>query len=1059
MKVLISLMICLLWLNAKAQQNQFQVLALPDSIPISGATLTIAGRPALATDGQGKFTLHYPNGSYALGISYMGYLPLREVVVLPSAGRKFYLQMDLNLLQTVEINTGYQTVPRERATGSFVSIGSKQLNQQVSTDIISRLEAVANGITVDKRSSSQGSLMVRGLSSINGPRDPLIILDNFPYQGELQNINPNDIENITILKDAAATSIWGSRAGNGVIVLTSKRAKAGKALAIDFNSNASLVGKPDLGRLRQLSSKDYLEMETFLYEKGFYNSKINSPAKPFLSPMVELLVAKSKGSVTEQSFAHQLAFLQAGDVRDEFAGGNYREGYKQQHALSLRGSQGPLAWSLSAGYDRNVSSLAAVDDRLSLASRNTLKLSENLSLDFGAMYTRNVARQGRADYSDLSAAGFLYPYLRLKDQQGNELGIPKAYSLSYLNSLEQNVFADWNYYPLSDYLNNDIRTQSHDLLLNTAINYRLAKNFNAKLFYQHERQTTASSALYGADSFMARSLYNTYTQVAGNGAVSRIIPWGAVYDNSTSVLTAQNLRAQLGYTKQWAAHGLDVLAGYEIGDRNTVGQSNRAYGYDEDRLTSALLNYNTLYPNFVTKATGFIPQNAGFSSRTNRFVSAYANMAYTYQSKYTLSASARRDASNLFGLSTNDKWKPLWSIGAAWNMAREEWMKAESIDELKLRGSYGFSGNVDLGRSALTTITGSQTSNFTNSLMSRFGQFANPALRWEKVATLNLGVDFSLLQRRLSGSIELYQKKSTDLYGNSWVDYTALPTASLIRNVASIRAKGLDMALNSQNTKGKLAWSTQLNINLYKDKVLAYYQQSDLGANFVGSGINASPLVGYPVYSVFSYRFAGLDPANGNPLGYVNGQVSSDYAAIINGSKVADLAYSGPAFPTVFGNIGNTFTYGGFSLHVRMTYKMGYRFGRSSIHYNNLFNSGTGGHPDYAHRWQKPGDELHTNVPSLVYPAVSRRDNFYNGSEILIERGDHLRLSYLTLNYDFAAKGLARSPFSSVQLQANASNLGILWRANRLGIDPDFRENVIAPSRFYSIGIRCALKN
>jgi TonB-linked SusC/RagA family outer membrane protein len=1046
-------------LGAHAQQHQFIVLALPDSVPIVGATVTITGKPAMATLGQGQFTLNYPSGTYELEIRYMGYLPLRTTLKLPSQNLRFYLQPDLNLLQTVEINTGYQTVPRERATGSFVSIGSKQLNEQISTDIISRLEAVANGVTVDKRSSSQGNLMVRGLSSINGPRDPLIILDNFPYQGDLQNINPNDIEHITILKDAAATSIWGSRAGNGVIVLTSKKAKAGKALAIEFNSNVSLVNQPDLSRLRQLSSADYLEMEEFLYAKGFYNSKINSVAKPFLSPMVELLVAKNNGAITAESFDRQLAFLRAGNVREEFASLNYQQGFKQQHALSLRGNQNKLAWSLSTGYDRNVSSLAAIEDRLSLSTRNTLQLTERLSLDFGAMYTRNSAKQGRADYSDLSTSGFLYPYLRLKDEAGRELGIPRAYSLAYLNSLDPNVFADWNYYPLSDYRNNDIGTESNDLLLNAALSYRFLDGFSAKVYYQHERQNTANNALYGADSYMARLLYNTYTQVAVNGDITRIIPLAGVYDTNTSVLTAQNLRAQLGYAKQWAQHSLDVLTGYELGDRNTEGQANRAYGYNEDRLTVATLNYNTLYPNFVTKANGFIPQNTGFSSRTNRFVSAYANMAYTYQNKYTLSASARKDASNLFGLSTNDKWKPLWSVGAAWNIAREAMMQAKWVDELKLRGSYGFSGNVDLGRSALTTITGSQTSNFTNTLMSRFGQFANPELRWEKVATVNLGLDFALFKRRLSGSIELYQKNATDLYGNSQVDYTALPTSSLIKNVASIRARGVDVAVNSQNTIGKLAWSTQFNINLYKDKVLAYYQPSDLGANFVGSGITASPLVGYPVYSVFSYRFAGLDATNGNPLGYVNGQVSSDYAAIINGSKVSDLAYSGPAFPTVFGNIGNTFSYAGFSLTARVTYKLGYQFGRTSIHYNNLFNSGTGGHPDYANRWQKPGDELHTNVPSLVYPAVSRRDNFYNGSEVLIERGDHIRLSYVSLTYELRQQWLAKLPFSSVQFQANASNLGILWRANKLGIDPDFRENVIRPSQFYSFGIRCALKN
>lgn len=1058
MRILIFLCLLLFSLMAGAQQNQFHLYSLPDTVPIANATILVHGRQAVITGNNGQFFLNFPSGSYQIEIKHLGFVSIKIAINLPSKSLKFYLSPSLNLLQEVAINTGYQTLPRERATGSFVTISNKQLNEQMSTDIISRLEAVANGITVDKRSSSQGNLMVRGLSTINAPREPLIILDNFPYQGDLQNINPNDIESITILKDAAAASIWGSRAGNGVIVLTSKKAKNGKALSIDFSSNISVVEEPDLSVMRQLSSTDYLELETFLYGKGFYNSKISSSSKPFLSPMVELLVAKNNGTITANAYDKQLAFLQAGDVRSEFAKLNYENGFKQQHALSLRGSESKLDWNVSIGYDHNISSVGATNDRLSMTTRNTVRILKNLSFDFGLMYSKTGSEQTRANYSDLSTAGFLYPYLRLKDENGVEVGIPRTYSLSYLNSLNRNIFADWNYYPLSDYLNNRVEAFSSDLVLNAGLTYQVFKGLSARLYYQDERQTSGGDNLYGANSYMVRSLVNSYTQVAGTGEVTRIVPAGEIFDTNDIVLKAYNLRAQLNYSRDWKKHNIGVLGGYELNQKNTEGQSGRVYGYDEDRLTMANLNYNILYPNYVSKTSSYISNGAGLSSKLNRFVSAYANLAYTYADKYTISASARKDASNLFGLSTNDKWKPLWSVGAAWNIRKERFVDFEWLNALKLRGSYGYSGNVDLSKSALTTILGTITSNFTNTLMARFSQFSNPELRWEKVGTINLGLDFGLLDNRLTGSIEVYSKHAEDLYGNTPVDYTALPTPSIIKNVASIRASGMDIALHSQNIKGKLQWSTDLNLNLYRDKVLDYYQVSDLGSNFVGTGINASPLKGYPVYSVFSYRWAGLDPLNGNPQGYVNGKVSTDYATIIGNSKVSDLVYGGPAFPTVFGNIGNTLSYGGLSLIARIAYKLGYKFGRNSINYNNLFNSGAG-HPDYANRWQKPGDEKTTNVPSLVYPAVSRRDNFYNNADILVESGAHVRLAYLSATYDLKKEWLAKLPFSSIQLQANASNLGILWRANKLGIDPDYRENVLIPSKYYSFGIRCNIKN
>ncbi|RYE17639.1 MAG: SusC/RagA family TonB-linked outer membrane protein, partial [Sphingobacteriales bacterium] len=772
MRIFISLMLLVIGLGAKAQQDQFHVYSLPDSVPIAGASVIITGRQSVATGNNGQFFLNLPPGSYQIEIKYMGYISQSLRVTLPSKSLQFYLKPDLNLLLEVEINTGYQRLPRERATGSFVTISSKQLNEQMSTDIISRLEAVANSVTVDKRSSSQGNLMVRGLSTISGPRDPLIILDNFPYQGNLENINPNDIESITILKDAAASSIWGTRAGNGVIVLTSKKAKPGQPLSVDFNSNVSMIEKPDLSVMRQLSTKDYLEMEQFLYGKGFYNSKISSSAKPFLSPMVELLVAKNNGSITDDAYAKQLAFLQAGDVRKEYAALNFENAVKQQHALSLRGSESRLDWNLSLGYDQNVSSVAAKFNRLNFTSNNTLRISKKLSLDFGATYTQTSAGQGRANYSDLSTSGFLYPYLRLKDESGAELAIPRTYAMSYLNSLNRNVFADWNYYPLSDYENNTMATKVNDLLLNIGLNYHIVNGLRAKLYYQNERQTTSGKSLYGANSYLVRSTVNAYTQVSGTGEVTRIIPMGEIYDTSGQVLQGSNFRAQLNYEKDWQQHSISLLGGYELNEKHIEGQSNRTYGYSDDRQTIANLNYAIAYPNYITKANSFIANGAGFTSKLNRFIGFYTNFAYTYRDRYTLSASARKDASNLFGLSTNDKWKPLWSVGAAWNIRREPFAHLDWLDALKLRGSYGYSGNVDLSRSSMTTIIGGTTSVYTNSLVARFNQFSNPELRWENVATVNLGLDFSVFKNRISGSIEVYQKKATDLYGNAAVDYT-----------------------------------------------------------------------------------------------------------------------------------------------------------------------------------------------------------------------------------------------------------------------------------------------
>lgn len=1052
-------MVCLfVSLGVNAQQFKGNVYGLPDSTALAGATLSIATKTTIQTDGKGSFMANLPSGTYLVRLKYMGYKELVQEIKLPSVDIfRFYLQPDIGFLQEVEIYTGYQTLSKQRATGSYQNIGNKVLNEQFSTDILSRLEAVANGVTVDRRSNTNGRLMVRGLSTLNGNKDPLIILDNFPYQGNMENINPNDIETITILKDAAATAIWGSRAGNGVIVLTSKKATAGQPLTLTLNSNLSMVNRPDLFTLQQMSAADYIAVEQFLYDKGFYNSKINSTSRPVLSPFIELVLAKKNGAITTEDFNKKTDQLRATDIRHELSRTNYQQAIKQQYALNLSGAEKRIDWRILTGYDTELSVLAAKSARLSLSTRNTLRITKKLQLDFGAMYTSSTSANGKPAYTDLTNdGGIVYPYLRLRDENNNPVVLPRTYSNSYLNSLNKDAFYDWNYYPATDYQNNTIKNYTKDLLANVALKYRIVNGLTAQLNYQNERQVTNNKTIYGINSYTVRNTVNSFTQLSSRGVPTRIVPMGEILDQSESTLTAYNLRAQLNYDQLWGKHGLNFLGGWEISENNIEGWGNRVFGYNDENLSSVLMNLATTYPNFITKSLGYInPGSNGLSSRLNRFVSLYSNLAYNFNKRYILSASARKDASNLYGLKTNDKWKPLWSVGAAWLINDEPFYQLHWLPQLKLRASYGFSGNVDLGRSAVTTILNLSNSVYTSTTTARFDQFSNPDLRWENVGTTNIGVDFSLKGNRLSGTIELYQKKAVDLYGSSPADYTAVPASSLSKNVASIRARGLDVTLRSQNTNGKLKWNSDLNFNLYKDKVLVNYQVNSQVSAFVGNGNLATAKEGYPVYSMFSYAWAGLDPTNGNPQGYDQGKISSDYNLLTgNTIKITDLVYHGPVFPSIFGTLGNTFSYKGLSIAARLSYKFGYYFRRNSINYTNLYNSGVG-HPDYAKRWQKPGDELETDIPSLVYPAINRRDQFYNNAEMLVEKGDHIRLAYISMAYAFNQQWLKRTPFKTIQLQAGASNLGIIWRANKYGIDPDYRDNAILPSKYFSLAINC----
>jgi len=318
---------------------------------------------------------------------------------------------------------------------------------------------------------------------------------------------------------------------------------------------------------------------------------------------------------------------------------------------------------------------------------------------------------------------------------------------------------------------------------------------------------------------------------------------------------------------------------------------------------------------------------------------------------------------------------------------------------------------------------------------------------------LNIGIDFKVLGDRLSGTIEYYQKHASDLLATVPIDYTAgLGPTTLIKNVGSMKGNGLDLTLNSLNLNGPVKWTTSLNLNTNSDKIEDYYFTSNAANVVASSGI--AGLKGKPVVGVYSYPWAGLDPATGDPQGYINGHTSKDYATLAGPSlSLDDIQYNGPANPKIFGSLGNTLSWKGFTISAWITYKFGYYFKRRSINYSSLIRSGDG-HLDFVKRWQKPGDEKITNVPSFVYPAMSGRDEFYSNSAILVDKGDHVRLQYINISYDFGKSQFRKLPIDHLQLYANINNIGILWRSNKDDIDPEIAGDAVPAPKSTAIGLR-----
>lgn len=1032
-----------------------------DKTFLQGATITLLGSgQRTQTDKQGSFQISSLLAHDTLQISHVGFVTLRQPVSLPIAvPLLLILHPSQRAMQEIVIATGYEYLPRERATGSFTHIDNKTLNLQTGTSILERLNGVADAALFDDTkqltTNKKLNFNIRGLSTINGPQDPLIVLDNFPYEGDLSTINPNDIESVTILKDAAATSIWGTRAGNGVIVITTKKGRLNQSLKIQLTTNTIVTAKPNLFYLPLMDNRDVLKVEEMLFQAGTYDQTLSSPEYTAVTPAIEVLDARRKGSITAADSATAMNALAAIDSRNQYLRYVYRKAVTSQYNLQLSGGSGNIAWILSGSLDRNTGQTSDFWQRTNLRLENTYKPFKDLLLTLGAYYSNTDSRSGKPVYGSVTPAGKTLPYLQLADDNGHPLPVALTHRPGYTDTAGAGLLLDWNYYPLEEYKYNTTRTNLRNLLSRINIRYQLSKSISLEGIYQLEQQQTDSRNIRDLESYATRSLINQFSQIDWNSRlVTYGVPPGAVAALSAASVISNNGRLQANYQYNGTTHSIAAIAGAEF--RQTRFRQNQyvLYGYDDKLLTFTNTNFTDPQPTYITGAQAYIPSGIELQDKMQRFVSYFGNIAYTYRNGYTLSASARKDASNLFGVKSNEKWRPpFWSAGAAWHVSEEKWYRYTTIPYLKLRATYGFSGNVDLSRVA-TTIMIYQGNNWLSNLnQAMITQFANPELRWEKVGQYNVGVDFSSRSGRISGSVEYYQKRGTDLYGPEMIDYTTgLDRPYVTKNAAAMRGRGIDLNLSTVNFNRSLKWITTGLFNYNRSKTTAYYVAgtSTTAGYYVGSGNGSAimAIAGKPMYAIVSYKWGGLD-ASGNPQGFLNGERSTDYSTISRAeAKMGDssnIAYIGPATPTYWGSLGNNFNWKGFSLFFNITYKLGYYLLKPSISYESLFSQGNG-HADFALRWQKPGDEAHTNVPSMVYPAtLDGRDNFYLLSEINTFRADHIRLQFINISYEWQNQMRKKFPLQSAKIFINAANLGILWKANNYGLDPDAPNSIPGP--------------
>ncbi|WP_316841981.1 SusC/RagA family TonB-linked outer membrane protein [Pedobacter gandavensis] len=1037
---------------------------------IPGVSIKLKGTArVVSSNTDGDFIIDVPENT-VLQISHIGYISKEVTVNNETKSIRIFLKADSRQLKEVTVSTGYQTLPRERATGSFEVIDNKLFNRTTGTDVFSRLDGITTGILFDKNNSGlvkspYAGMRIRGISGFRGTK-PLIVVDNFPYEGDPNNLNPNDVESITILKDAAAASIWGTRAGNGVIVITTKKGKLNQSLRLSLNSNVTVMDKPDLHYLKTMNSSDLIDVEIMLFNKGHYDSKLD-PKSPFsvLTPVIELL-AKTRpgGSLNLDQAKLQIDALRNNDVRDDFLKYLYRKGINQQYALNALWGDAKSNYSLSLGYDKNLESLRTNDyNRITVRFNSTIKPLKNLELETGVFYIKNNDRiqstAASVQYGnvDLGSERGIVPYAMLADDQGNPLPFDKNFRGGYTDTVGYGRLLDWKYRPLEDMKMNSNIGSSQDILLNFGARYTISPILTADLKYQYEKTNGENNDLYGRNSFYVRNQVNAFTQFNKQGITLRPMPLGDILTRSNHEFNAHTLRGLINLNKTWNdKHQLAVLTGTEIRETHSIISGSRLYGYDPNTLTFQNVDFVTVFP-LINREYGAatiknVDQSA-FNDNLYRFVSLFANASYTYHDKYIVSLSARKDQANLFGVASNKRGTPLWSAGTSWVISKEGFYNSELLPYLRLRMTYGHSGRAEESVPAYATVSYLPGSTPTNYPYALSNNPPNSQLRWEKIGMFNLGLDYSFRNNRITGSVEYYNKRSKDLIAAAPVD-PSTGFQSLLHNSAEIHGQGVDVQLNTINLPvGDFQWTTNLLFSYNKSIVAKYFlKNSDVG-NYVRNGGRANAVVGMDYYALYAYPFAGLDPTNGDPMGYLNGEPSKAYVDILRANApISDIKYFGSTRPRYFGAVRNDFSWKGFSLSMKISYRFDYFFRREGINYGYLFDSSFG-HADFANRWQQPGDEKRTTVPSMIYgdPVQYYKDQFYALSSALIEKGDNIRLDDVNLSYTFPKQQLF---LKELKLFANVYNVGILWKANKVGLDPDYGTgNNIPPSRTMVFGL------
>lgn len=971
----------------------------------------------VTTDIDGNYALTVPElPEFTLVFSFMG-MKTVERVVKDEQPLVVVLEEDSKMIDEVVV-TGYQTIEKGRATGSFALLKQDDMKAVYSTSLSEKLEGHVPGLYLNK----DNEMVIRGVSTLNANTKPLIVVDGFPMESSELNLNPNDIEQVTVLKDAASASIWGIRAANGVVVVTTKRGAKNKGLQVSYSGNVTYGSRASLDDLHILNSHEYARMDFTEAADGSLSEK------PYvgLTEIEDIALLYKNEEITLEEAYVEVDKIGAFNNQKQIEENFYRNTFTQQHNISAQAGGERAAVYISLSYDQNKNTEVGNEyNKFNLLFNNDVYLRKNLTASLGVRATYQNTKRNGENVSNYE------PYKRILNDDGSYYNERTNVSEVWKDAFEELGLKNWDKNILRDMRMNDKRTKTYNVSTSLKLSWKPIEQLELSSQGNYEFGNSEAIDWYSEDHYYTRNYTNQFTEVEvvdekPVSVVKHYLPTsGGIRDITNEHTISYSVRNMITWNEQKDDFNYKIMIGNEFYSLEGTSYSDRLWGYDPELLTSQNIDAMELQGG-VVGYTGTERVSLSFTPTTTetleRYTSYFGTASVTWRERYDLFGSIRLDQTNLLTNSNEFRNNPSWSVGAKWNIAREDFFKSEKVNELGVRLSYGLTGNIDkstgpdiVAASASNVMDGANYLNVTNP--------SNPELGWERTYSWNLGADAMFWNGRLSITADFYNKKSKNLLANVEIDPTAGWT-TVYKNSAQVLNRGIDLTLSGKLIDRAVTWDATLQFSYNKNKVTSLNYTPTLNSAYEGS-----PLKGQPVGYVAVHRYGGLDESGEPTFLFDEGGEQQPYMNM-DLLTIDDLVFAGRTDPPVFGSLMTNFRYHDFTLSLMLNYRFGNKMHLPSP-------TGTLKTEWYSekYRWVEGSDNTGKWVPKYTQYADMNRGRCLNASDKMIDDADMIQLKSVSLEYD-ATRLLKKIKIRGGSLRVSAENLAY-WVANDYRLNPD----------------------